>query len=121
MLYSIMRLMLLIACVTHLAGCVWWYLGVVDLDGLVGNNYAELAAGIALGESGVPDASAHGDRRLVATSTANSEVSKGDAPPINEVYLPSGRAVLDLWIFYYQGLGEEDIWLDRHVTGPRLN
>lgn len=45
---SILRLLMLLACMNHLVGCAWWYVGTVnippDFDGMVGSEWIQHAA-----------------------------------------------------------------------------
>jgi hypothetical protein len=112
--------------VTHLAACIWWYLGVVDLDDHDFENYAELEAfyeqekqNAALGIVPTPSHPEH--RRLLGISSADPNKTTSIGNSDVEVYQPSGRAALNLWSLYYHGLGEEDLWLDRYATCNHIN
>ena len=124
---SIGRLILMLACVCHIACCVWWYIGTVDVD-THAHNYGylvdlhEAETFSAPDSEGAPVQDDHLDgthRQLLAGGGPRRPVDPNQ-PPYDEsmlgVYEPPGRAFMDSWIFYYQGLGEEDIWSDEYVS-----
>lgn len=121
---AIWRLIIMLACVCHLACCVWWYIGTVNVD-THAYNYGHLMDMYEVDMYAAPDSQQgpyqdvsgeESRRQLLAGSGAARKPVDPNQPPYDEsvlgVYEPPGRAFIDSWVFYYQGLGEEDIWSD---------
>lgn len=129
---SIGRLILMLMSLVHIFCCVWWYIGTVDIDTHV-YEYSDLAAIYTDGPAAAPgeevihaeeDSGYDVGHRVLLAGGGSTRPIDPNQPPYDEsmlgVYEPPGRAFIDSWVFYYQGLGEEDIWSDRYASSPTV-
>jgi hypothetical protein len=118
---SIVRLLILLTCISHVVGCIWWYIGTVHLDLDALPTYEESLEATDSAAQANDTYHAPGRRRLMlevkegAVTIPSAVDENGNIYQlVQPVYQPYGRAVEDSWVFYYQGLGVQDLWSDRY-------